>query len=215
MTAAQRSPRPDAERRGVLRHAVEVEGVLSLAADTPVKVLLTDISEHGCQIVRPPEVVGGEAMALSFAGFAPFHATVVWTSAEAAGLRFEYRAHAALIAQVVAAANGRRRGKRLLAPDLVRRAERERLWHLRLPVRFRIGAATGAAIPLDGVLSDLSTEGCRITAKVSPLPGAEIAIVLDGRPALAGQVRWVVDRAIGVRFAEPLSPAAVQDIAQR
>jgi hypothetical protein len=218
MTAMRSMPTPAAaiDRRGALRHPVEVEGVLSSAADERLPVLLTDISERGCQIARPPELIGGEQISLSFAGFAPFGATVVWTSAEAAGLQFDYPAHPALIRQVVAAARGRRRSKRLLAPELVRREERERLWHLRLPVAFQVGtAAAGVAPPIPAILSDLSTEGCRLVADATPLLDATILIAIEGREPITGQVRWRVGEALGVQFLEPLPSELVADIAEQ
>lgn len=218
MSAPRLSPVPTVpvDRRGALRHSVEVEGVVSGATASPITVLLTDISEHGCQIARPAELIGGESLRLSFAGFAPFDATVVWTSGRAAGLRFDYPAHAALIRQVVAAAKGRKRPPRLLAPELVRREERERLWHLRLPVTIKVVLASGArAIAIAGTLSDLSTEGCRIVAAATPLPDAAIAIQIEGRPAIAAQVRWCVAGALGVQFAEPLTPALLAELSHR
>ena len=216
MSARSRQPEPVApvDRRGALRHPVEVVGVLSTPTVPQLTVVLTDISEQGCQIVRPPELAGGEAIALSFAGFAPFDATVVWTSAAAAGLRFDYPAHKALIAQVVAAAKGRRRARRPLAPELVRREERERLWHLRLPVRIAIGDQEGPA-GIVGVLSDLSTQGCRIVAEATPLPDAAIRIELEGHAPIRAQVRWCVNAAVGVQFAEPLAPEIIADLAER
>ena len=217
MTAMRSMPTPaaSAERRGALRHPVEVEGVLSSVADERRPVVLTDISERGCQIARPPELIGGEQISLSFAGFAPFGATVVWTSAEAAGLQFDYPAHPALIRQVVAAARGRRRSKRLLAPELVRREERERLWHLRLPVTFQVGGAGLGAPPIPAILSDLSTEGCRLVGDATPLPDAIVLVAIPGRPVIAGQVRWRVHDALGVQFAEPLSSELVAAIAEQ
>lgn len=212
LSASDTSP----DRRGALRHPVAVEGALSSAANERRPVLLTDISERGCQIARPPELIGGEQIHLSFAGFAPFGATVVWTSATAAGLQFDYPAHPALIRQVVAAARGRRRSKRLLAPELVRREERERLWHLRLQVTFQVGTATaGAAPPIPATLSDLSTEGCRLVADATPLPDAPVLVAIPGRAPIAGQVRWRVGDALGVQFAEPLSSELVAALAEQ
>lgn len=215
MAAFRSSPVPIAppERRGALRHPVAVEGALQCDGASGQPVVLTDISEHGCQIVRLPDLVGGEAIRLSFGGFAPFDATVVWISPDAAGLRFDYPAHPALIRQVVAAAKGRKRRPRLLAADLVRRAEREKLWHLRLLITYKVAAQNGPAIP--GMLSDLSTEGCRIVAAVTPLPDAALLITVPGRPQIAGKVRWCVADAVGVQFAEPMDPALVAAISDQ
>ncbi|WP_375390997.1 PilZ domain-containing protein [uncultured Sphingomonas sp.] len=216
MPAAARSPDAQSrtDRRGALRHPVAMEGVLASTAGAPEKVMLTDISEQGCQIVRPAGLAGGGAIRLSFGGFAPFDATVVWTSRGAAGLRFDYPAHPALIAEVVAAADGRKRGQRL-APELVRRAARERLWHLRTPARFAIRSPQGAwQPPFSGTLADLSAEGCRIVTQVALLPGTELQVTVAHRAPLIGEVRWSGAEGIGVRFLEPLSAALVESVAQ-
>lgn len=201
-------------RRGALRHPVEVEGQLSVVPDARIGVVLMDISEEGCQIVRPADLTPDASIELSFAGFTPFHAVVVWTSPTAAGLRFDQPIHPALIAQVVAAAHGRKRPKRLLAPGLVRREDRERLWHLKRPVTFRIGSTPGTDRPaLTGALSDLSMDGCRIASDVAVIPGTELSITIEGHEARMGLVRWCIDQAIGIQFRTPMAAATLESIA--
>ena len=217
MSALHRAPQGSTpvNRRGVLRHPVEVEGQLSTVPGGPVTVRLTDISEEGCRIVRPRALTRDTAITLSFGGFTPFDATVVWTSPAAAGLQFDQPVHSALIAQVVAAARGRKSPKRLLAPGLVRREERERLWHLKRQVRFEVDGAAGAGhTSLAGELSDLSTDGCRIASAVALLPGTVLRVTIEGGGALLGMVRWCADEGIGVEFCAPLAPHTVERIAQ-
>lgn len=220
MVARMAAPRPSTapelleDRRGALRHPVEMAGAIVTAGSGERPVTLTDISERGCQIVRLPELVGGELISLSFGGFAPIHGSVVWISAEAAGVRFDYPVHKALIAQVVAAARGRKRQRKALAPELVRRQEREKLWHLRLPVAFTMGAGgDGPGIP--GILSDLSTEGCRVLAMATPVHVSAVTILIDGLGSIPGQVRWRVGDALGVQFDEALPQSDVAALVER
>lgn len=214
-TAPQTLDHPAADRRGALRHPVRVEGVVSGATDARTLVVVTDISEHGCRILRPAALTGDASITLSFGGFAPFGATVVWTSPKAAGLRFDHPVHAALIAQVVSAAKGRKRAKRLLSPGLVRREERERVWHLNLPVRFEDAAAPAVERRLlKGELCDLSTDGCRIVSDVPVLPGTGLLLTIADRAPILGIVRWSEGDAIGVEFGQPLSPAGVEGLAR-
>ena len=206
-----RSPAVEADRRDVLRHPVTLTGGLSSAEGGPQPVTLTDISDRGCRIERPAALTRDTVVTLSFGGYAPFSAHVAWTSPDAAGLRFDQALHPALIAQVLAAANGRKRkagpGKAALA--VVRREERERLWYLRRPVSLRIGQETVA-----GVLCDLSTEGCRVETAQTPPAGAQLRVTLERRHPLPGEVRWALDEAIGVQFTTPLSPETVRAIAE-
>lgn len=213
MVAARSSPAPHSpvERRGALRHAVEVAGVLVGGDEEAQRVLLVDLSERGCQIIRPARLTGGAAVRLSFAGFAPFDATVIWTSTRTAGLRFDYPAHPALIARVAAACDVKDRMRPLLAPALVRREVRERLWHLHLPATLRL-ASEGAALP--ATLHDLSTKGCRVASAITVLPGTNVLVTVGGHGALAGTARWSADGEVGIAFADPLSPAAVEAIAR-
>lgn len=216
MPAALRSPdrRPAADRRGTPRHPVQVEGVLRAGAAAH-GVVVTDISEQGCRIVRPAGLAGGGAVTLGVGGFAPFEATVVWTSPGAAGLQFDQPVHRALIDRLVSAARARGRGKRVLSPGLVRREERERLWHLRLDVVFEDAAAPAAERRRwAGVLSDLSADGCRIAADVDVPPGTGLLLHIGARAPMLGIVRWCGEAGIGVEFGAPLSPATVEGIAR-
>lgn len=215
MAASRRplNPTADVDRRGALRHPVKIAGSLSSSSQTPITVELTDISDLGCQIVRPAELTRDTTLCLSFGGFTFFDAIVVWTSPKAAGLRFEQPMHPALIAQVVAAAAGRRPRRRLLAPDLVRREERKRLWHLDLPALCQIGVRpTTQPNTFRAKLSDLSTEGCRIISGIELSQGTVLLVTIGERWPLLGIVRWSEDDAIGLQFCDVLPSGTVESI---
>lgn len=209
-----RDPRFAAERRGFLRHPVQMTGVLTVPTAAPVEVVVIDISEQGCQIVRPDWLRRDTAIRLSFGGFTPFDATVRWTAPGAAGLRFDQTLHPALITQVVSAARGRKRTRRMLSQGLIRREERERTWHLDVPAAFEDAAAPAAdRAVLTGVLSDLSVDGCRIASAVAVLPGTALLIRLGEHQPMLAVVRWCQGGAIGCEFGEPLPPGVVEGLA--
>jgi hypothetical protein len=202
----------DQDRRGALRHPVKVPGTVSHPGLADVTVTLTDISDTGCQIERVATFDKGGLIRLSFAGFAPVDAAIMWSSPRAYGLQFDAPIHPALVDKVVQIGRGRRRSPRLLTPALVRREERERLWHVSLAVH--VEDAAGTALPFEGTLSDLSVEGCRIASAVAVLPGCGLTLTLPGIAVLNGTVRWCSDGAIGLEFGHPLEATLVQAIAQ-
>ena len=204
---------PYADRRGALRHPVQVDSVVSTATAVHRSVTLIDISEHGCQIARPDDLENGTLLSLSFGGFAPFDATVVWTSPDTAGLRFDQPIHAALVASVVAAAKGRRRAKAMLPGALIRRAGRVQPADTGCAVSFEIvapGQAWDRAFA--GTLRDLTVDGCQLTSEVALLVGTQLKLIMGDRPAIAAVVRWCEQDAIGVLFLRPLPENTVDDI---
>ena len=204
-----------ADRRGALRHPVQVDSVVSTPTAVHRSVTLFDISEHGCQIARPTDLANGTQLSLSFGGFAPFDAIVVWTSPTAAGLRFDQPIHPALIASVVAAAKGRRKNKAILPGALVRRTDRARPAQSGCPVTFEIDAPgqswdqTFAA-----TLRDLTVDGCQLSSEVALMPGTQLKLTISGRQPVVGVVRWCENDAIGVLFFRPLSGQTVNEILQ-
>ena len=176
--------------------------------------MITDISENGCQLARNLEIAPGSVIALSFGGYVPVEAVVMWTSPAAFGLCFDAPLHSAVVAQVVSAGQGRRRARKLTS-GLVRREEREKLWHLALPVSLTVAADTGSSLSIVGELRDLSVEGCRINTDVAMLPGTEIAVSLAGPEPVRGSVRWYEAGGAGIRFDEPLPPPMIERIAGR
>lgn len=210
MAASAPTTAPD--RRGALRHPVTVPGTVSHPGREDITVTLLDISETGAQIERNTELAQGALIRLAFAGFAPVDASIVWSSPRAYGLQFDGPIHHALVERVVQIGRGRRRSPRLLTPALVRREERERLWHVSLAVHLTDQGGIGK--PFAGMLSDLSVEGCRVASAVAVLPGCTLTLTLPGVAVLNGTVRWCNDGALGLEFAHPLEPALVQAIAQ-
>jgi hypothetical protein len=206
------APLPAPDRRGALRHPVTVPGTVSYPGREDVVVTLVDISDSGAQIERNAEFAHGALIRLAFAGFAPVDAAIVWSSPRAYGLQFDAPIHRALVDRVVQIGRGRRRSPRLLTPALVRREERERLWHVSLAVHLE--DRDSVAQPFEGTLSDLSVEGCRITSAVAVLPGCTLTLRLPGVAVLTGEVRWCSDGALGLEFTHPLDPALVEGIAQ-
>lgn len=67
---------------------------------------------------------------------------------------------------------------------------------------------------LDGLLIELSLEGCRIgnvdAAKFAL--GQAATLLVDGFEALEGQVRWAKDGCVGLRFLRPLHTAALETL---
>ena len=202
---------PHSDRRGALRHPVTVPGVVSHPGRADVMVTVIDISDSGAQIERTAEFATGALIQLSFAGFAPVNAAIMWTSPKAYGLQFDSPIHQALVERVVQIGRGRRRSPLLLTPSLVRRAERERLWHVSLAVHLEDPAG---ARPFAGMLSDLSVEGCRVASAIAVLPGCALTLTVPGLEPLAATARWCADGVIGLEFSQPLDPALVERIAR-
>jgi hypothetical protein len=175
-------------------------------------VTLVDISDTGAQIERTADLAPGESIRLSFAGFAPVDATVMWSSPRAYGLQFDGPIHRALLERVVQIGRGRRRSPRLLTPALVRREERERLWHVSLTVNL---ADQAAGRPFVGTLADLSVEGCRVVCPVAVLPGTALTVTVPDARAIEATVRWCKEGALGLEFATALDPAFVERLARR
>lgn len=204
---------PYADRRGALRHPVQVDSIVSTPTAVHRSVTLIDISQHGCQICRPVDLENGTTLSLSFGGFAPFEATVVWTSPSTAGLRFEQAIHPALVESVVAAAKGRRRSKSLLPGALIRRADRTQPTYSSCEVRFEIDADVASMDHIfTGNLRDLTVDGCQLSSDVALLSGTRLKLTICDTPRLAGLVRWCENDSIGVLFLNPMPEKTVDEI---
>jgi PilZ domain len=67
----------------------------------------------------------------------------------------------------------------------------------------------------DIILSDLSEEGCGITAAEGLLKAGQMVVVrLQGLEGLAGQVVWVRGKRAGVKFERPLYGPVVAHLVQ-
>jgi hypothetical protein len=65
----------------------------------------------------------------------------------------------------------------------------------------------------DIILSDLSTDGCGVTAAEGLVkPGQLIVVRLQGLEGLAGRVVWVKGKKAGVKFERPLYGPVVEHI---
>lgn len=70
-----------------------------------------------------------------------------------------------------------------------------------LPARCR----TRSGFQDRGVISDLSTGGCRYESSALLLnPGDPVVVRPQGLEGMCGYVRWVEGRALGIEFATPL-----------
>jgi hypothetical protein len=85
--------------------------------------------------------------------------------------------------------------------------------HKRFAVCHRVGLRKPGRRSVDGLLIELSLEGCRISG-VDPRGGFALdeAVVLsiDGADPLEARIRWLRDGTVGLRFPRPLSMAALE-----
>jgi hypothetical protein len=68
---------------------------------------------------------------------------------------------------------------------------------------------------LDGLLIELSRDGCRISHAASQADFAieeSVTLAIAGAAPIAARVRWLHDGAIGLRFAQPLHNAALESL---
>lgn len=87
--------------------------------------------------------------------------------------------------------------------------------HQRFAVCRPVHLRTDARRNFDGLLIELSRDGCRIGRAVRPgdlAIGDAVTLCLDGAAPIAARVRWLSDGAIGLRFAQPLHNAALESL---
>lgn len=66
---------------------------------------------------------------------------------------------------------------------------------------------------VDGLLIELSVEGCRLSNIGHDFaPDEQVSLRIDGAQPLDARVRWRNDSTIGLRFARPLSFAALEGL---
>ncbi|HVF93664.1 MAG TPA: PilZ domain-containing protein [Sphingomonas sp.] len=202
------------DRRGALRHPVKLVGHVVGRDHGSVAVTLTDVSEAGCQIAQSDWLGDAAAVTLTLDGFASFHCSVSWTSASATGLRFEEVLHPAVLRQIVALGQGRKRAQRLLGAGLVRRDEGDRRWRVSQSIvieRRRDGQ--GSLEPIVARLFDLSSAGCRISSDVRLSPGLDVVLSMNGLAPVAANVCWSDHSHAGLTFAEPIDAEVVERFA--
>lgn len=85
----------------------------------------------------------------------------------------------------------------------------------RLPVSLgaRLRTAQGGAA--DGVLTNLSENGCSVHVSASFLhEGSHVAVQMQGLNGLAGIVRWTKGNFLGIEFASALHVAVVEHMSK-
>ena len=81
----------------------------------------------------------------------------------------------------------------------------DRRCRARVPTARQVGCRLPAS-PIDGMLFDLSADGCRIRMQAPGFiqPGSTIVVQLADEDEIAGQVVWLEAGDVGLRFYEPL-----------
>lgn len=85
--------------------------------------------------------------------------------------------------------------------------------HKRYAARHPVRLGTPGAAAADGLLIELSSEGCRISQLTNGAfaPGERIAVHL-GQVVLPGRIRWAHDGLAGVRFDNALRAAQLSEL---
>jgi hypothetical protein len=216
MTATAKPPKQpanDLDRRGALRHAVDIVGHVIGPGIDSIAVSLTDVSEQGCRIAQSDWLGDASLVTITLDGFASFDCTVAWTSSDATGLRFDEKLHPAVIRQIVAMGQGRKRPPRLLDAGIVRRDEADRRWRVSRDVLVDRHAAGPRPERLAARLFDLSSAGCRIDSDARLAPGGDVTVWIDGLDPVAATVSWSDKMAAGLTFAVPIAVGVVERIA--
>jgi hypothetical protein len=89
--------------------------------------------------------------------------------------------------------------------------------HKRYAVCSRVRLRKEAKRGIDGLLIELSLDGCRIShvgKAASFALGDPLTIRLEGTAPIETRIRWVNDSTIGLRFERPLHIAGLQDLIQ-
>lgn len=79
--------------------------------------------------------------------------------------------------------------------------------HQRFAVRRKVLAVRGRGRPVEGLLVELSLHGCRVSGlgRHRFELGGAIRVTLEGFEPLDGEVRWLGEGTVGLRFARPLT----------
>ena len=71
-------------------------------------------------------------------------------------------------------------------------------------MRGVIALGNGRRIAVE--LTDLSAEGCKVTAAETLVIGTTVDLQVDGFDDVAASVRWALNGIAGLRFEQPLRP---------
>ena len=89
--------------------------------------------------------------------------------------------------------------------------------HKRYAVCSRVRLRKEGRRGIDGLLIELSLDGCRISHVGTPARfalGDALTLRLDGTAPIAARIRWLREGTIGLRFERPLHVAGLQDLIQ-
>lgn len=86
--------------------------------------------------------------------------------------------------------------------------------HQRFAVRRKVLAVRGRGRPVEGLLVELSLHGCRVSGlgRHRFELGGPIRVSLSGFDPLDGEVRWLGEGTVGVRFVRPLTAAQLAEM---
>jgi hypothetical protein len=79
---------PSPERRSDQRQVVRIDATAREFGRAPIKVIVTDLSEHGCRL-SGYGLKEGATIWVEFASMSPLEAHVIWAGDEWVGCRFE------------------------------------------------------------------------------------------------------------------------------
>jgi len=86
--------------------------------------------------------------------------------------------------------------------------------HKRFAVRQKARLRRSGKRALEGLIIELSLDGCRIS-NLCPegfAAGQEVILRIDGAEPIEACVRWLGQEAVGLRFARPLTNAALDQL---
>lgn len=148
---------------------------------------IRNISSAGAMLQVYHPLAADERIAVEITPEYPVAASVVWAAEDLAGVRFDAPI------DVVAALRGDARDRPY------RRVARTPRVNVRRTARICTADAER-----DVTLCDISLNGAKIETAAALAYDSEIALFVDGLPALAGRVRWCHDDRAGIEFDMPL-----------
>jgi len=88
--------------------------------------------------------------------------------------------------------------------------------HHRFAMREQVSCTFGDGNTREGVLIELSREGCRISqlGEIDAAEGSIAEIGLSNGNTLPAKIRWTRDSTIGLRFEQPMSTAELTSIVE-
>ena len=171
----------DALPKRELRRPVELSGYATLPDGALAKVTIADLSYQGCSIAVPAPLEAGQTIQLSVVKRGAVEAEVRWCSNGKAGLLFKEEAPA--------------------KSQKPRSSER-------VVIDAEVTLMRTSESRCDVRVSDLSPEGCKVELVERLEPGERMMLRFSDFELLNARVCWVEACCAGLRFAEPIHPAA-------